>query len=240
MPIHRLRAVCSPMDSVMQAFEPGLKLCLVVLPCHAIYAGGGFALERIERLPECIDVDMVEKRGELFLLPLPCSLPYAVQRLGHTSPALCPECVLLSRVPLGSWPWLHHLRHRKTGFVRRLHRYYARIRLLPIVHRWLRLLAFPPRTIRPSGPMADQEISRFPYKKLPHMPGSATTPKRLGARDSAPLRVAFRTVDSVGSRENILSRLNGWPMRSPADASQTSSRRPAHGSRPMWIATPSS
>ena len=88
--------------------------------------------------------------------------------------------------------------------------------------------------------LADQESSRFPYKKLLHMPGSATTPRRLGARDTAPLRVAFRSVDSVGSRENILSRLDGWPMRSPADASPTSSRMPAHGSGPMWIATPSS
>src|SRR5450631_1685264 len=37
-----------------------------------------------------------------------------------------------------------------------------------------------------------------------------------------------------------LSRLNGWPMCSPTDASPTSSRMPAHGSGPMWFATPSS
>src|SRR5215472_754231 len=35
-------------------------------------------------------------------------------------------------------------------------------------------------------------------------------------------------------------RLNGWPARSPADASPTSSRMPAHGLGPMWVATPSS
>src|SRR5690349_14860986 len=39
---------------------------------------------------------------------------------------------------------------------------------------------------------------------------------------------------------SVISRLNGWPVRSPADASPTASRRPAHGSGPMWIATPSS
>ena len=39
---------------------------------------------------------------------------------------------------------------------------------------------------------------------------------------------------------SFLSRLNGWPARSPADASPTSSRMPAHGSGPMWFATPSS
>jgi hypothetical protein len=30
------------------------------------------------------DIDVVEKRGEPFLLPLPGGLPHAVQRLGHT------------------------------------------------------------------------------------------------------------------------------------------------------------
>jgi hypothetical protein len=33
---------------------------------------------------------------------------------------------------------------------------------------------------------------------------------------------------------SFLSRLNGRPARSPADASPTSSRMPAHGSGPMW------
>jgi hypothetical protein len=34
---------------------------------------------------------------------------------------------------------------------------------------------------------------------------------------------------------SFLSRLNGWPARSPTDASPTSSRMPAHGSGPMWV-----
>src|SRR5579863_10619856 len=37
-----------------------------------------------------------------------------------------------------------------------------------------------------------------------------------------------------------VSRLDGWPICSPADASLTPSRTPAHGSGPMWVATPSS
>ena len=65
----------------MQIPEPRLKFCLVVLPCHSIHAGSCSTLETIERYSECIDTDMVEKRGEPFLLPLPCGLPYAVQRL---------------------------------------------------------------------------------------------------------------------------------------------------------------
>ena len=61
---------------------------------------GGLALERVERLPERIDRDVVQERGELLLLPLPCGLPYAVQRLGHTFPALCPEwCFAAPRFP---------------------------------------------------------------------------------------------------------------------------------------------
>src|SRR3954462_2329495 len=36
-----------------------------------------------------------------------------------------------------------------------------------------------------------------------------------------------------------LSRLDGWPARSPADASPLASRPDTHGSGPTWIATPS-
>jgi hypothetical protein len=41
------------------------------------------------------------------------------------------------------------LRHRSPGFVRRLRRYYAGVRLLWVVHQRLRFLTFPLRTIRP-------------------------------------------------------------------------------------------
>ena len=44
----------------------------------------------------------------------------------------------------------------------------------------------------PTGLMADPEISRFPRKERPYMPGSKTTPGRSGARVSAPDRIAFR------------------------------------------------
>jgi hypothetical protein len=55
---------------------------------------------------------MVEKRGEPLLLPLPCGLPYAVQRLGHALPGLSPVRALLIRVPLSPCPWLRRLRCR--------------------------------------------------------------------------------------------------------------------------------
>src|SRR3984893_9382458 len=106
----------------MQILDPEFEVRLVILPRHTIHSGGGFALKRVERRPERVDIDMVEERSELFLLPLPC---------------------------------IHRLRHRSPGFVRRLRRYYAGVRLLWVVHQRLRLLTFPLRTIRPPPrPMA--------------------------------------------------------------------------------------
>ena len=51
--------------------------------------------------------------------------------------------------------------------------------------------------------MANPEISRFPCKERPYMPGSLTTPDRSGARTSAPARFAFRLSDDVGIRKNF-------------------------------------
>ncbi len=65
------------------------------------------------------------------------------------------------------------------------------------------------------------------------MLGSLTTPDRSVARDSAAERVAFQVGNPVGIRDRALSRLNGQPMRSPADASPCPSRDNAHGSGAM-------
>src|SRR6516165_10749914 len=89
--------------------------------------GCGLALEREERRPECVDVEMVEKRGEPLFLPVPCSLPCAAQHLGHALPALGSVRALLVHVSLGPCPWLHRLRSRQPSFVRRLHSYYGRV-----------------------------------------------------------------------------------------------------------------
>jgi hypothetical protein len=56
-----------------------------------------------------------------------------------------PVHAVLARVPLGPCPWLHGLRRQLPGTVRPLHSYYGRIRLLPVVHHRLRLIAFPMR-----------------------------------------------------------------------------------------------
>jgi hypothetical protein len=49
---------------------------------------------------------------------------------------------------------------------------------------------------------------------------------------------AFATASAPGIR--IFARLNGWPVCSPTDASPPPLRATAHGSGPMWLATPSS
>ncbi len=65
----------------MQVLEIALEVLLVVLPCHTVHARCGIGLEFSECLFEQVDVDMVQERGELLPLPLPCCLPYALQRL---------------------------------------------------------------------------------------------------------------------------------------------------------------
>jgi hypothetical protein len=65
------------------------------------------------------------------------------------------------------------------------------------------------------------------------MLGSLTTPDRTIARESAVVRVAFRVGNLVGVRDMRLSRLDGQPARSPADASPCPSRGMTLGSGPM-------
>ena len=109
----------------MQVLEIALKVLLVVPTCQPIHSSCSILLECRECLLEVINTYVMEERGELLLLALPCNSPYALQRLGHGSPVLCPARALLTRVLLGLRPWLHQLRSRLPGFVRRLHSYYG-------------------------------------------------------------------------------------------------------------------
>ena len=60
------------------------------------------------------------------------------------------------------------------------------------------------------------------------MPVSLTTPDWAGARNNAPVHVAFHAFEHVGARDFNFSRLDGWPMRSPVNASPVSSRISTH------------
>ena len=44
------------------------------------------------------------------------------------------------------------------------------------------------------------EISRFPHKERPYMPGSQTTPGPTGARSSAPADFAFRQANDFAAQ----------------------------------------
>src|SRR5437016_2891817 len=77
----RQSPICSPMDLRMQHLDLVIEVCLVVLPCQPIHTRCGISLEGKECHTQEFDADMVEERGEPFLLPLPCDLPYALQRL---------------------------------------------------------------------------------------------------------------------------------------------------------------
>jgi hypothetical protein len=71
------------------------------------------------------------------------------------------------------------------------------------------------------------------------MLGSTTAPGRPGARDDAPVHVAFRSMHSVGDPGVLFSRLNTQPMRTPVNASPSPSRGPTHDSGTVWFARPS-
>ena len=113
------------MDSAVQVLEARLEVMAVVLPRHAINAGGRLALEREVRFPKLVGVDVVQERGEPFLLLQPCCLPYAFQAVGRALPARCPGRAVLFRVLLGPRPWLHELLGQSPGLVRPLHSYYG-------------------------------------------------------------------------------------------------------------------
>ena len=71
------------------------------------------------------------------------------------------------------------------------------------------------RTALGKAPLANREISQFPCKERPHMPRSATTPGRAGTRADAPVRIAFRKLKDVGTRDQEFSRLNSLAYAIP-------------------------
>ena len=69
------------MDASMQVLKIALKVLLVVPTCQPVHSSCSILLEFRECLCEVSNTDVMEERGELLLLPLSCSLPYARQRL---------------------------------------------------------------------------------------------------------------------------------------------------------------
>ena len=110
-----------PVRSSSQAFGEVDEMCFELLsvgpPRLPVHPSCRVPLEAEVSLTQGLDVvDVVQERREPSpLVRLRC-LPYAVPRTGHAHPALRPERVLRSRIPLGLPPSLHPLRGRSVGF----------------------------------------------------------------------------------------------------------------------------
>src|SRR5947207_9842258 len=119
----------------------------VVLPRLAIHPRCRIALEREIGIEQPLQViDVVQKRREPLFPILSCCFAYPLERAGRVIPALRPERVALQQVSLGQPPSLHRLRRRCSGFVRRLRRYYAAVRLPASVRHQRVSLDFPMRS----------------------------------------------------------------------------------------------
>src|SRR5215469_1073958 len=111
-------------------FQPGF----ILLPTYAIDSRRSLTLKCVETVAEELDFQMVEQRGEPFLLSFPCCFPHTVQSLGHANPALCQVHAWLIDVLLRLCPSLPSLRRKWPSLVRLIHRYYGTARLLRHVH----------------------------------------------------------------------------------------------------------
>jgi len=151
----------------------------------------GFALERVERCAECIDIDVVEERIELFLF-LCLAACRTRSSAWVTRSRLCVRCVLCCSVfpldpSLGSTNSATGRPVLFVGFVATIlgsdfsGPFIGGYGSSPSRHGHLG-----------RGPVVDPEISRFPYEELLHMPGSQTTPGQTDACTNASVYIAFR------------------------------------------------
>jgi hypothetical protein len=139
-----------------------------------------------------------------------CSSPYAAQRLCHACPARRPGRALLFRIPRGRGPSLHRLLRGSLRFVRRLQRYYGRVRLPASVHHRLRLLAFPMRTLGPWCHRSDAGPPRF--RRDPLLRDGVFDHGRASApRMTAPHVLPSTLLTGSASASFCLSRLNSPP-----------------------------
>src|SRR6266700_5082496 len=76
------------MNASVQVLKLALKVCLVLSPCQPVHTGCGVLLEFEEHLFEQIDADVVEERGEPFLLLAVC-VPAPGTRFPGSAPGAC-------------------------------------------------------------------------------------------------------------------------------------------------------
>ena len=170
---------------------------------------------------------------------------YPLKHARHVFPALSPGHVTLERFPLGQSPSLHRLRSLSPSFVRRLRRYYWTVRLPMTVHHRGTSLDFPMRSV---SFLADSHgISRFPLKVLACMRrvsdrarSKSVSRYRRSQFCLPPSSRAWAPRSGHRLRDGgSISRLNGWPARTPVNASPSPLRTTVHDSEPVWVANPS-
>ena len=246
-PTHRLGSIGSSLESLREILKIPLQLLSVVPPRLAVDPWSSFAPEReVCRTQPLNVINVVQERCEPLSLIPPCCLTYPLKRAGHAWPALSPGHVTFKQIPLGQPPSVHRLLGLRLSFVRRLCSYYGAVRLPVSVHHRRASLDFPLRSGVFSSPDRHR-ISRFPLKVLTYMrrvsdraePTSGSRYRRF--QFSLPLiSTASAPRSSHRFRGGVsISRLNGWPVRTPVNASPAPLRAPMHDSEPVWIATPS-
>ena len=152
----------------------------------------------------------------------------------------------LPQVSLGQPPSLHRLRRRCSGFVRRLRRYYAAVRLPTSVHHRRVSLDFPMRSafaIAADG----RGTSRFPRRVFPYMRGVSDRAGFLGVLPERRLGYCLPLCSTASASRRAhclrngawISRLNTQPARAPVNASPSPLRAMTHDSGPVWEASPS-
>jgi len=176
---------------------------------------------------------MVEERGELFLLPLLAAS--RTRQRWVTRAGSAPVRALLIAFPL-SRPWLHRLATGRpalfVGFV-------ATMRSQTSLGRASAATLLTSR-YGPSNQQAygDPEISRFPHKERPYMPGSQTTP------GPTPLAITRPPILPSSSEQRRHPVDNDFAAQWLAIRSLPTLRRRPRGrlrtDRATWIATPSS
>src|SRR5580700_2764373 len=122
------------MDSAMKILQLLIQGRFVLVPRHTIDSGRRISLQGAVAVPQQIDSNVVEQRGEPRPLVLTCCLTHTKQVAQLADPALSPGRGRLSDVLLGRLPSLHALRWRLPAVVRTLRRYYATVRLPTNVH----------------------------------------------------------------------------------------------------------
>src|ERR1700677_566974 len=226
------------MDSAMKILQLLIQGRFVLVPRHTIDSGRRISLQGVVAVPQQIDSNVVEQRGEPRPLVLTCCLTHTKQVAQLADPALSPGRGRLSDVLLGRLPSLHALRWRLPTVVRTLRRYYATVRLPTYVHVGLpaHSLLQPARAFFCCG-------RRWGLPVLARGVSMHARGLRL-RRVLRMLAIAHPSVlpsvswYDVGPPVTIISQLNTLPACAPVNASMAALRLATHDSGSGRFATP--